>query len=85
MAESDGLENRCGYTPTVGSNPTPSARSLDMGRSGSGGGVILADHLGRIVADPQGVVATLCADVFTSPGRKCLLRGSVLQRGAVSR
>ena len=25
MAESDGLENRCGRTPTVGSNPTPSA------------------------------------------------------------
>ena len=26
MAESDGLENRCGLTPTVGSNPTPSAK-----------------------------------------------------------
>jgi hypothetical protein len=25
VAESDGLENRCGCTPTVGSNPTPSA------------------------------------------------------------
>jgi hypothetical protein len=25
VAESDGLENRCGLTPTVGSNPTPSA------------------------------------------------------------
>ena len=85
MAESDGLENRCGCTPTVGSNPTPSARSLDIGRSGSGCGMILADRLGRIVADAQGVVARLCADVFTSPGRKCLLRDLVLQRGAVSR
>jgi len=25
VAESDGLENRCGCMPTVGSNPTPSA------------------------------------------------------------
>ena len=24
-AEWDGLENRCGFVPTVGSNPTPSA------------------------------------------------------------
>jgi hypothetical protein len=28
VAESDGLENRCGCTPTVGSNPTPSAYFL---------------------------------------------------------
>jgi len=27
VAESDGLENRCGLTPTVGSNPTPSAQA----------------------------------------------------------
>jgi hypothetical protein len=25
VADSDGLENRCGCKPTVGSNPTPSA------------------------------------------------------------
>ena len=28
MAESDGLENRCGCMPTVGSNPTPSAEVM---------------------------------------------------------
>ena len=33
MAESDGLENRCGCTPTVGSNPTPSAATTTAGES----------------------------------------------------
>ena len=34
MAESDGLENRCGLTPTVGSNPTPSAQARFADRLG---------------------------------------------------
>jgi hypothetical protein len=32
VAESDGLENRCGLTPTVGSNPTPSAQAPRLAR-----------------------------------------------------
>ena len=45
MAESDGLENRCGCTPTVGSNPTPSADCV-------------AGHPGRLSRDIVDAVAT---------------------------
>ena len=39
MAESGGLENRCGRMSTVGSNPTPSARHRRPGPGSPGGGV----------------------------------------------
>ena len=48
MAESDGLENRCGCMPTVGSNPTPSAQpdQLKQALVGLCGHILVTEILG---------------------------------------
>ena len=48
VAESDGLENRCGLTPTVGSNPTPSAQEPSADRlGGSPGASVVSSYRPR--------------------------------------
>jgi hypothetical protein len=67
VAESDGLENRCGLTPTVGSNPTPSAEAPTADRlGGSRGASVAASNRPRCVRRGRVEVPRLGWSVVTA-------------------
>ena len=68
VVEGDGLENRCGLTSTVGSNPSPSANLKTLS-----GERVFKFHRGNTMVPPLGVRFAHCHP---------LLRGMILyQKG----